>query len=1355
MKYAVFTNTIKNTIKEMSKKTLMLITLLFTLININAQRGKDGAKVVTATEVVNDYTLLTVDANIGDTSISVTNSNLNNNFSSNLAAGDLIMIIQLQGVSVEDTIDSNFPNSSKFFSTWGRIINYNNAGNYEFIQVKSVPNVNTIQFDCALENNYTASGRVLVIRVPRYSTLTIDNGGILTTSQWNGTSGGVLAIEVDGLTTINTGGSINTSALGFRGGIGFDASSVFGGTRYADANVNEGAQKGEGIAGDITIYATFSDGGAAQCRGAAANAGGGGNAHNAGGGGGANAGNINNWNNGVGNPDVSTANFITAWNLETAQSGLSSTTVSSGGGRGGYSFFNSNRDELTTPPGNTNWGGDNRANVGGLGGRPLDYSTGKLFLGGGGGAGEGNNNEAGNGGNGGGMIFLKTYDAITGAGNIISNGEDGGDVIGASAGFGQVKGNDGGGGGGGGGTIILQTTSSVTISGNISANGGIGGDQNLSIGAFATIEGEGPGGGGGGGFIAISAGSPSRTALGGVNGITDCSHVSNFPPNGATMGGVGMPNETISTFDLVANDETICPNTTAILTASITGTAPVGATIEWYDAEFNGNLLQTGNSFTTPILAVQTTYYVKTCPGTFSMAITVFIDACGVPPVSNFNSSDSTICVGSCINFTDLSTNTPSSWTWYFFGADTPNSIAQNPTNICYNSAGTFGVALVSSNPSGSDSLFISNFITVNALPTIVTSPDTAICIGDTVNLTASGGTTYLWNNGLGSGDVKTDNPTTPTTYTVYVTNADLCLDSAQINVTINSLPTITASVDTTICTGDAVNLSVNGGLSYVWDNGLGSGQTHSPTPIINTTYHVIGIDANSCANSDSVVVTVGTCGLPPVSSFSASDTTVCIGSCISFTDLSVNLPTNWMWYFFGSDSLNSSNQNPTNICYNTAGTFDIALVTSNANGTDSLFIPNFITVNTLPTITTSPDTAICLGSNVNLSANGAVSYVWDNGLGNGQTHSSTPTVFTTYLVTGTDTNGCVNTAQVNVSINALPIILTSPDTIICIGDTVKLRANGAFTYVWDNGIGNIQNPNATPTVQIFYTVIGTDTNGCVNSATVEVNINGLPTIIASNNDTICLGDTITISASGGFAYSWDNGLSPTPSVNPNEIIFPTITTTYTVTAVDMNGCRNTDQVTVSVISCNPPVANLTASNTSICINDCIDFTDLTTNSPTNWMWYFFGANPSNSTNQHPTNICYDTVGSFNVALVVMNTFGQDSLFLSNYITVDSCITPPIQPIITPVVIIPNVLSPNGDGQNDLFKIDGIGIKTVVMKIYNRWGQTVFESSQAKTGWNGRTNSGNEVPEGTYFYIINVETITNTETFTGSLTLIR
>jgi len=1181
------------------KNLIILILFSFTVVVSFAQRGKDGAKIVSTTEVVNAYTMLTADANAGATSITVNNSALATNFSNPLAQGDLIMIYQVQGASVEDTIASPNANSSKFFPTWGRITNYNNAGNYELVQVASVPNATTINLDCPLSLNYTASGRVLIIRVPRYTTLTINNGGNLTATAWNATSGGVLAVEVLGQTTINAGGKIDVTGLGFRGGTALTTSfsTVYGGLRYADANQAEGAEKGEGIAGDQSIYATFNAGGAGYCRGAAANAGGGGNAHNAGGGGGANAGNINNWNDGVGNPDISNANYITAWNLEPV---LSSTTTSSGGGRGGYSILRNNRNELTEAPGNTNWGGDNRRIAGGLGGRPLDYSTGKIFMGGGGGAGDGDNAYATDGGNGGGIIFLSTYDDISGGGKIIAHGANGVDINPGSAGFGQLAGGDAPGGAGGGGTIILKTTGNVTVTDSIAANGGNGGNQVLVAGVFASIdEGEGPGGGGGGGYIAISAGTPNRFANGGMNGVTNSPFVSQFPPNGATMGGVGLPNETINSFDIIVNNDSTCSNSTATLNASLTGTAPSGTIIEWFDAQFNGNLVNTGTSFTTPILTANTTYWVRACPAPYLIPVTAYVVPCNFP-VAALSASDSTICINDCISFTDLSIGTPTSWSWYFFGSSTPTSSQQNPTNICYPTAGTFDVALVAINSAGSDSIFMNNFITVNPLPTVVASNDTTICNGSSATISASGASSYSWDNGLGVGQSHTVNPTTTTTYAVTGTDANGCQNTDNVIVTVNPLPTVVASNDTTICNGSSATISASGASTYSWDNGLGAGQSHTVNPTTTTTYVVTGTDANGCQNTDNVIITVTNCGTAPTASFSASDSTICMNECISFTDLSSSIPTSWSWYFFGSSTPTSSQQNPTNICYPTAGTFDVALVATNSAGSDSIFMSNFITVNPLPTV------------------------------------------------------------------------------------------------------------------------------------------------VASNDTTICNGSAATISASGANMYSWSN----TIVMGPSQTVTPTSTTTYIVTGIDINGCQNQDSVTVSVISCDVPTANLNANNTSVCINDCVDFTDLSTNTPTSWLWLFEGASPATSTLQHPQGICYDSTGIYDVTLFVSNAFGADTIMMNNYIVVDSCLEIPVS------FTIPNVFSPNNDGNNDVFSIESTGVTNLDMQIYNRWGMLMFETSDINATWNGRTSSGAICPEGTYFYIIKITT-DKTETFKGTLTLLR
>ena len=133
-----------------------------------------------------------------------------------------------------------------------------------------------------------------------------------------------------------------------------------------------------------------------------ANGGGGGNAHNAGGGGGANGSNGNAWT-GQGVMIVNGSNPLGAWQLDPGYiANANALTNSSGGGRGGYSYGSSNQIATTVAPGNALWGGDERREAGGLGGRPLTYTASTLFFGGGGGAGDGNNTASQNGANGGG-----------------------------------------------------------------------------------------------------------------------------------------------------------------------------------------------------------------------------------------------------------------------------------------------------------------------------------------------------------------------------------------------------------------------------------------------------------------------------------------------------------------------------------------------------------------------------------------------------------------------------------------------------------------------------------------------------------------------------------------------------------------------------------------------------------------------------------------------------------------------------------------------------------------------------------------------------------------------------------------
>jgi hypothetical protein len=483
-----------------------------------------------------------------------------------LAVGDLLLIIQMRGA----TMDPNDPNNA----TWGSVsaANLGNAGNYELAGVAGISG-NVITLGCALKKSYSGATptdagvtviKAQVIRVAQYTTLTINSGASIIARAWNGAVGGVVAVHASD--TLQLNGSINVTGQGFHGGATHAGANLVADADQPTYRSNDGtlgAEKGESIAGwpnhdPLSIF-PYPYG-----RGAPANGGGGGNWHNAAGGGGANAaasgessdaGGANAWTGqGV---MLSSVTGASAWLLdpEYALSG------GPGGGRGGYTYSSLNRDALTIAPGFTgvgNWGGNLRRERGGLGGRPFTSSpTGRLFLGGGGGAGDGNNTFPGAGGNGGGLVFV-IAGTVAGTGRISADGAPGGTANSAGSASGDAAG-----GGGGGGTVVVHAVSLSGIA--VEANGGVGGSQ---INLNSAVEAEGPGGGGGGGYIALSGGAPATVSAGGGGGGTTSasagvtSPLAEFPTNGATAGNAGVTNGDASSI-LFCTDA-VAPVTTIV-----------------------------------------------------------------------------------------------------------------------------------------------------------------------------------------------------------------------------------------------------------------------------------------------------------------------------------------------------------------------------------------------------------------------------------------------------------------------------------------------------------------------------------------------------------------------------------------------------------------------------------------------------------------------------------------------------------------------------------------------------------------------------------------------------------------------
>lgn len=315
------------------------------------------------------------------------------------------------------------------------------------------------------------------------------------------------------------------------------------------------------------------------------------------------------------------------------------------------------------------------------------------------------------------------------------------------------------------------------------------------------------------------------------------------------------------------------------------------------------------------------------------------------------------------------------------------------------------------------------------------------------------------------------------------------------------------------------------------------------------------------------------------------------------------------------------------------------------------------------------------------------------------------------------------------------------------------LSANGGG--VWSGtGITDSLNGTFNPAVAENGTHLITYTMSsfCNDTDTISLTVIPVDSVGFSYNLNYCLTDTvnptpINTGTLGGI-YSIDN--SGVIDANAGEInLIASGSGNFVVTYTTSGSCQNSGIFNLTINPCTLPVVTFTATKAVLCINDCTDFNDLTTELPIDWRWYFFDASPSTSSYQHPSNICYNTVGTFPVALVSTNIYGTDSLYIPNYIVVDSCLEIP------DTILIPNVFSPNGDGKNDVFNLSGYDIDLVEMSIFNRWGALVFNTEMTDNGWDGQTTSGTAATEGTYFYVIIVNLNQATKTYKGTLTLIR
>lgn len=703
-----------------------------------------------------------------------------------------------------------------------------------------------------------------------------------------------------------------------------------------------------------------------------------------------------------------------------------------------------------------------------------------------------------------------------------------------------------------------------------------------------------------------------------------------------------------------ATSATICAGQTATLTAS------GGGNYSWSTGQSSAQISVSPAASTSYSVVVS----IGTCSDTAYDSVTV------VPAVVAAAGPNTTICPGQSAT---LSASGGGSYAW-------SNGASTSGVTVSPSVTTSYSVSVSNGQCSGTASATV----TVNNVPAPVITGNTVICAGDMVTLTASGGTGYSWSTGATT-SVITATPTSSTSYTVTATNANGCVSSATVSVTVAAPPLATAS-SATICAGQTATLNAGGPGNYSWS----TGQSTNPilvSPTASTTYSVV-VSAGSCWDTAFSTVTV----LPAPAASISGNLILCVGDILTLT---ASGGTSYSWSTGASTSVITAS--PT---VSTAYT----VVVTNSSGCTSAGTVS-VTVAT-PPLAMANNATICSGQTATLNAGGPGNYSWSTGQTTNPIFVS-PAASATYSVI-VSAGTCSDTAFSTVTVVPTPAASITGNIVLCAGDVATLTASGGVSYSWSNGsTSNVI--NVSPTSNTSYSVIAINSNNC--TATTSVTVTVLPPPIASaGGTTVCAGQNAVLIATGGNTYLWSNGATTTS-------ISTSATGTYTV--IVWNGsCSDTAVASVLV---NPvPVAS---AYNSVTITQG-QGTTLGASGGGTYLW---------SNGDTDATISVSPTATAYYCVTVTNSSGC---------TDSACVL--VTVVVEPIdcsssangeLYIPNAFSPNGDLENDrvqLFYGNYDCIETYSFTVYNRWGEKVFEADSPLISWDG-THKGK--PENSALFV--------------------
>jgi PKD repeat protein len=566
-----------------------------------------------------------------------------------------------------------------------------------------------------------------------------------------------------------------------------------------------------------------------------------------------------------------------------------------------------------------------------------------------------------------------------------------------------------------------------------------------------------------------------------------------------------------------------------------------------------------------------------------SMGIDILLSSGG--PTASFTQSASTICEGATLNLDGTGSTGTTDYFWDLTGGTPATSIASTEAPS-YATAGVYDVKLYVQGGCLVDSLI--NTVTVNAGPTHTSSSTDENCGSNdgTITITSGTGTQYSIDNGVTFQGTGNFTGLGPGTYDIVVEDAIGCSSTSQITVNSAGGPTITASTGTdplcnATCDG-SITITHTGGTQFSIDNGVTFQGSNIFTNLCPGTYDIVVQDGGGCQSIDQVTITD-----PTLLSHTETVTDATCGNTDGIIDITATGGTGGLQYsidngvtFQGSNIFNGL----------APGTYDV--IVEDANGCQSTAQVT-VTTTSGPTISASTGTPpLCNGGcdgTIVITQTGGTQYSIDNGVTFQASNTFTNLCAGTYDIVVEDGSGCQAIDQVTITDPAAIVVNATGTDENCNGadGTITINATSGtppFQYSIDGGVTFQAGSTFNGLIAGTYNIVVEDANGCQETQVINISNTGGITGSVSNDQTICAGASVTLSAGGGTTYSWDDGVGVI-GTNPTVSVTPTVTTTYTVTVGDGTGCTDVLTVTITV---NPIPVTTVSSDTTICAGDSI-----------------------------------------------------------------------------------------------------------------------------------------------------------------------